>query len=562
MTSFRLFAGGYVLQSVLIEGGGWGGVNTTVQKSKQLLISTNSRLMWYDYQNDTVGVLSEAQEGVFYGMFPGQMNKLHQSTPVWVITRAKDWKAANSKEYLTEMDTETGQFLRRVEVDSKFTHDAVRRGNRVYVCDTDNGRILVLEFPTMRQIKVLDFFTKADHINTLAPLDDNTLWVVLHRLRKPSMMVEIDLEEGKIVKKFEGIGKMVHGLVEWGKVFVILDSDRGAVMTIHPQTGEKNTIWKAPEEGTFLKGLAVIDDVAFFGANKKAQRRARFDQTLNGDIVAVDLLTETMLWRRQLPTKGLLNIIGAPLLSETSTYKAVYSEKTKIGGHWPSGLPYMDLDRIQNDPTSASFYVRLTTVTVTKILSIVQSKNFWTEEYQKSHNAILEGRQSTLERFKPGIKSVLLIFSSNSGEDPYVFPLFHKLRHLLEPIINKVLGEGCENQVVRMQFASMPPGSEIKPHTDSGGYALKAHRIHVPITTPPGAIFEVCPESSSANDCLRVPMEAGHVFELNNLVRHRAVNAGKRERIHLIVDIRETPLVHKELKEGHVCTYIRGVMNC
>ncbi|GMH37638.1 hypothetical protein BSKO_05511 [Bryopsis sp. KO-2023] len=46
-------------------------------------------------------------EGVFYGMFPGQMNKLHQSTPVWVVTRAKDWKAANSKEYLTKMDTET-----------------------------------------------------------------------------------------------------------------------------------------------------------------------------------------------------------------------------------------------------------------------------------------------------------------------------------------------------------------------------------------------------------------------------------------------------------------------
>lgn len=51
-------------------------------------------------------------------------------------------------------------------------------------------------------------------------------------------------------------------------------------------------------------------------------------------------------------------------------------------------------------------------------------------------------------------------------------------------------GDGLR-KLVRLQFALMPPGSVIHVHRDMGGYAQKAHRIHVPIVTDPDVLFEV-----------------------------------------------------------------------
>jgi hypothetical protein len=45
--------------------------------------------------------------------------------------------------------TQPGAELRRVEIPSRFTHDVVRSGDKVYVADTGNGRILEYGFPAM-----------------------------------------------------------------------------------------------------------------------------------------------------------------------------------------------------------------------------------------------------------------------------------------------------------------------------------------------------------------------------------------------------------------------------
>lgn len=46
-----------------------------------------------------------------------------------------------------------GQELGRVEIPSHFTHDAVRRRNKVYVCNTAEGSILEYNFPDMRLVR-------------------------------------------------------------------------------------------------------------------------------------------------------------------------------------------------------------------------------------------------------------------------------------------------------------------------------------------------------------------------------------------------------------------------
>lgn len=75
-------------------------------------------------------------------------------------------------------------------------------------------------------------------------------------------------------------------------------------------------------EKGFLKGLAVVDDVAYFGISPPMERQDRDGPNVQCDLVAVDLLTHKELFRHQVATHGLLNIVSAPDLSEASTYVA------------------------------------------------------------------------------------------------------------------------------------------------------------------------------------------------------------------------------------------------
>lgn len=82
---------------------------------------------------------------------------------------------------------------------------------------------------------------------------------------------------------------------------------------------------QAPEGGRFLKGLAVLDDVAYLGVSTWAPREIRGSPGHACEIAAYDLEGRRLLWRRRVETAGLLNAIAAPHLGEDSSYRAVYS---------------------------------------------------------------------------------------------------------------------------------------------------------------------------------------------------------------------------------------------
>lgn len=75
------------------------------------------------------------------------------------------------------------------------------------------------------------------------------------------------------------------------------------------------------EQG-FLKGLAVVDDVAYFGISPPMERQNRDGPNVECDVVAVDLLTHQQVFRHVVATHGLLNIVSSPELSEASSYIA------------------------------------------------------------------------------------------------------------------------------------------------------------------------------------------------------------------------------------------------
>jgi hypothetical protein len=96
-----------------------------------------------------------------------------------------------------------------------------------------------------------------------------------------------------------------------------------------------------------------------------------------------------------------------------------------------------------------------------------------------------------------------------------------------------------EQRLLRVQLNSMPPGSEILPHSDTGSYARNAHRIHIPLIVPQCVQFEQRLPQIGGGDASwsEVPFKEGEAFEVNNLLPHHVQQHGPYERVTLILDL-------------------------
>ncbi|KAL4458606.1 hypothetical protein ABPG75_013471 [Micractinium tetrahymenae] len=317
--------------------------------ANRLLLASHGRLLWYRYDTDELKVLQEGEgKRLFYGVFTGsERGVLGEPTSLWAVaapfSKQQQQGADAAKEWLLHLDAESGRELGRVQLPSKFTHDAVRRRDRVYVANTGEGRVLELSFPAMDahltppsppatlpcpsalRVRELPLFSEEEHVNTLAPTHDGKLWALLHNLGA-SQLVEVDLTSGKELQRIGGIGAKAHGLTFWQNKVLTLDSEGGALVAVDTgkdpgSTGQVEKLWQVAEPGKYLKGLCVVDDVAFFGIAPSAPRDRRADASANCELAAFDLQQRLLLWRRQLPTRGLLNVVAAPHLTvESTTY--------------------------------------------------------------------------------------------------------------------------------------------------------------------------------------------------------------------------------------------------
>ena len=184
--------------------------------------------------------------------------------------------------------------------------------------------------------------------------------------------------------------------------------------------------------------------------------------------------------------------------------------------------------------------------------------HYWDPEYQKKANAYIMGRDGQLAQFKPGTKTINLIFSDRDAENVFEFPWYRDtFGHLVKPLLQHLLGKHYDC-ITRVQFALMPGQSEIKPHVDSGGYSQDGHRIHFVIASNPAVSFHVCDN----DECIKIHTEEGTVFELNNRLKHYVKNDGQEYRIHMVVDVAEEPRPRQPLKVGQLCQYVRGQVTC
>ena len=181
---------------------------STDTHTPRLLLLSHGRLMWFDLVTEEAEVV-DSGHGVYYGGFV-------LGTDLYYVSRPHNWKVdPEAKEYLVNESTGA-----RWALPSKFTHDVVAHGGRVYVADTGNGRII--EVDGARAIgDVLgahELFTAREHVNTLAVdvTDPRYMWAMLHNLG-PSMLAKVDMgvRPPRVVQRIPGVGKSSHGAVQY-----------------------------------------------------------------------------------------------------------------------------------------------------------------------------------------------------------------------------------------------------------------------------------------------------------------------------------------------------------
>lgn len=236
------------------------------------------------------------------------------------------------------------------------------------------------------------------------------------------------------------------------------------------------------------------------------------------------------------------------------------------GGYWKSGLPYMDINR-----KLKAREFKFTSISDIKLemghigdlhlpfQKLLADVSVWTNQ---SQNAFFKNRGS-VDKFKPGVLGINLILSDINGDEIYYFPYFKKYEQYLMPILFKILGADPMEKVIRLQFARLSKGAQIKPHQDTGNWARSNHRIHVPITVTPHTQFKIYLKKSEDPELLKY--SEGDIFELNNMVTHSVDNEDPDPRIHLILDATSTKTVTPEkihhLRPGQTCDF-KGAVVC
>jgi hypothetical protein len=117
----------------------------------------------------------------------------------------------------------------------------------------------------------------------------------------------------------------------------------------------------------------------------------------------------------------------------------------------------------------------------------------------------------------------------------FTLPDWRRYEPVLGPLVEQVIAplRTPKGVITRLALVRLNPGGHILPHTDGHAMAVKAHRIHVPLTASPAVEYKI--------DGRKFTMRAGHAYDFNNRVRHSVRNKGKRPRVNLFVDYYPNP---------------------
>ncbi len=127
----------------------------------------------------------------------------------------------------------------------------------------------------------------------------------------------------------------------------------------------------------------------------------------------------------------------------------------------------------------------------------------------------------------PGNSAIALI-SSGGGDNNSFEGEKRATPHLARcPYMRQVMASFGE-VLSRSRLMRLEAGAEVSLHVDFNYHWFSRVRIHIPVITHPGVIFQCGPE--------RLHMAAGECWIFDSWRRHRVVNDNPEFRVHLVID--------------------------
>ena len=124
--------------------------------------------------------------------------------------------------------------------------------------------------------------------------------------------------------------------------------------------------------------------------------------------------------------------------------------------------------------------------------------------------------------------SAIALISSGGGDNDSFDGEKAPTPHLVEcPYARQAMASFGE-VLSRSRLMKLAAGAEVSLHVDFNYHWYSRVRIHIPVVTNPSVIFHCGDE--------RLHMDAGECWIFDSWRRHRVVNQGAEDRIHLVID--------------------------
>ena len=507
----------------------------------KLLIASHNRLLVHDVDTGLHRTL-HAGRGVYYSTVESVTKGR-----IWVSTRP-DVGSNDMLEIAIHEPTRNLVSVIPLE-DSMFTHEVIRLGDKAYVADTNSGSISIMSYPEFKLIGKIKGFSRANHLNTLAVgTNASSIWAVYHNRGSPSFVAEFDLISNELLRTLSPIGNQAHAWLEYpinSSKRLLLSSGDASLVHLDLTTMNSQVLYTSKRHGSkskmFLKGLTVINDVAYFGESEYRDRKGR--ATVECSLIALDLKTGRVIFERPLPGSiGLINTITAAGVP-SSTYRPIWNP------------PYFD-DQIQcENRMNMKSYIKT-------LVEDAKTSHFAFGTFPKDVDIVrlpfdfdVKGLQEDVVNLvanhggwvaRPDVNNwfVLLVTKDGRPEDQSNFGPFDEVNNRLKdsPHIRNVLRQ-LGVVVGRSRLMMLKAGERVKPHFDrtshmrvngdpdiASGYWGRRFRIHIPIFTGPEGKVKFHVGKTSLH------FEPGGVYIFDNAKTHSVVNDWGQNRVHLVID--------------------------